>query len=213
MFTSEIKFLYHFIFICLYSCLQVPKQVIYCLFLNFSLLLRTFLKYQQKNQKNQQRNLVCVLIPFNNIIYLNVTHSQYYGGCFQKKKNEKHLIEHKSFIIFTFNTHCYLQDVVQFKQFIGAIVVPSITRTVTKISSYVNIEQLGSSFGSVFLLSSMNINSQQLRKSLGLQHLETSLHECLKFGSAMSGHEMVHVRDHPSTISFSGKIVFLIKCS
>ena len=53
-----------------------------------------------------------------------------------KKKNEKHLIEHTSFIILF--THCYLQYVVQFKQFIGAIVVPSITRTVTKISSYVN---------------------------------------------------------------------------
>ena len=53
-----------------------------------------------------------------------------------KKKNEKHLIEHTSFIILF--THCYLQYVVQFKQFIGAIVAPSITRTVTKISSYVN---------------------------------------------------------------------------
>ena len=33
------------------------------------------------------------------------------GGCFQKKKNEKHLVEHRSFIIHF--THCYLQDVVQ----------------------------------------------------------------------------------------------------
>ena len=65
-----------------------------------------------------------------------LNHNIMVSGCFQKKKNEKHLIEHTSFIIHF--THCYLQDVVQFKQFIGAIVVPSITRTVTKISSYVN---------------------------------------------------------------------------
>lgn len=71
-----------------------------------------------------------------------------------KKKNEKHLIEHTSFIILF--THCYLQDVVQFKQFIGAIVVPSITRTVTKISSYVN-RTTGKFFWFFFLLSSMNI--------------------------------------------------------
>ena len=65
-----------------------------------------------------------------------LNHNIMVSGCFQKKKNEKHLIEHTSFIIHF--THCYLQDVVQFKQFIGAIVVPSMTRTVTKISSYVN---------------------------------------------------------------------------
>lgn len=138
MFKSKWKFLYHIVFNCLCSCLQVPKQVIYCLCLNFSLLLRTFLKYQQKNQKNQQRSLVCVLIPFNNIIWMLLIHNimDDNGGCFQKKKNEKHLVEHRSFIIDF--THCYLQDVVQFKQFIGAIVVPSITRTVIKISSYSN---------------------------------------------------------------------------
>ena len=62
--TASRKFLYHFVFICLCSCVQVPKQVIYCLCLNFSLLLRTFLKCQQNLfQKYQQRNLVCVLIP------------------------------------------------------------------------------------------------------------------------------------------------------
>ena len=49
---------------------------------------------------------------------------------------------------------------------------------------------------------------------MGLQHLETSLHECLKFCSEISGHEMVHARDHPSTISFiNEKIAFLIKYS
>ena len=58
-----------------------------------------------------------------------LNHNIMVSGCFQKKKNEKHLIEHTSFIIHF--THCYLQDVVQFKQFIGAIVV-------TKISSYSN---------------------------------------------------------------------------
>ena len=76
------------------------------------------------------------------------------GGGSQKKKNVKQLIEHISFIIHF--THCYLQDVGQFKQFIGAIVVCSMWTAVAKISSYV-IRATRKFLWFFFLLFSMNV--------------------------------------------------------